>query len=64
MSNVAQDAFPFLHVYRFRRHAEVIEAGIPNSRRVIVDDAGHLVCLEKPEEFSRIVISFILANKD
>jgi 3-oxoadipate enol-lactonase len=45
-------------------HAGVIEAGIPNSRRVIVDDAGHLMYLEKPEEFSRIVISFILASKD
>jgi len=45
-------------------HAGVIEAGIPNSRRIVVDDAGHLMYLEKPEEFSRLVITFIKANRD
>lgn len=45
-------------------HAGVIEAGIPNSRRIIVEDAGHLMYLEKPEEFSRLVIAFINANRD
>jgi pimeloyl-ACP methyl ester carboxylesterase len=42
----------------------VIEAGIPNSRRVVVEDAGHLMYLEKPEEFTRLVITFIKANRD
>jgi pimeloyl-ACP methyl ester carboxylesterase len=45
-------------------HAGVIEAGIPNSRRVVVEDAGHLMYLEKPEEFTRLVITFIKANRD
>jgi 3-oxoadipate enol-lactonase len=45
-------------------HAGVIEAGIPNARRVVVSDAGHLMYLEKPEEFSRIVIGFLQANRD
>ena len=45
-------------------HAGVIEAGIPNSRRIVVEDAGHLMYLEKPEEFSRLVITFIKANRD
>jgi 3-oxoadipate enol-lactonase len=45
-------------------HAGVIEAGIPNSRRIVVDDTGHLMYLEKPEEFSRLVITFIKANRD
>jgi 3-oxoadipate enol-lactonase len=45
-------------------HAGVIEAGIPNARRVIVNNSGHLMYLEKPEEFSHLVISFVLANKD
>src|SRR6266853_2620013 len=40
-------------------HAGAIEAGIPGSKRVVVTDAGHLMYLEKPEEFSRVVIAFI-----
>lgn len=44
-------------------HAGVIEAGIPNSRRVVVEDTGHLMYLEEPDEFSRLVITFIKANR-
>jgi 3-oxoadipate enol-lactonase len=40
-------------------HAGVIEAGIQNSRRIVVEDAGHLMYLEKPEEFTRLTITFI-----
>ena len=43
-------------------HAGAIEAGIRNSRRVVVSDAGHLMYIEKPEEFSEIVIAFIESN--
>jgi pimeloyl-ACP methyl ester carboxylesterase len=43
-------------------HAGAIEAGIRGSRRVVVSDVGHLMYLEKPEEFSRIVIGFIESN--
>ena len=45
-------------------HAGAIEAGIPNARRVVVSGTGHLMYLEKPEEFSRIVLNFIETNKD
>jgi len=45
-------------------HAGVIETGIPNSRRVVIRDAGHLMYLEKPEEFSRVVIQFLEQNRD
>jgi 3-oxoadipate enol-lactonase len=45
-------------------HAGAIEAGIHGSRRVVVSDAGHLMYLEKPEEFSKIVIGFIHANSN
>jgi 3-oxoadipate enol-lactonase len=45
-------------------HAGVIEAGIPNARRIVVSDAGHLMYLEKPEEFSRIVIDFLQAHRE
>ena len=43
-------------------HAGAIEAGIRGSRRVVLGDAGHLMYLEKPEEFTRIVIGFIESN--
>ena len=43
-------------------HAGVIEAGIYGSRRVVLTDAGHLMYLEKPEEFSSVVISFVECN--
>jgi pimeloyl-ACP methyl ester carboxylesterase len=45
-------------------HAGAIEAGIGGSRRMIISDAGHLMYLEKPEDFSRVVILFIESNID
>jgi len=36
-------------------HAGAIEAGVPKARRVVINDASHLMYLEKPTEFSRIV---------
>jgi pimeloyl-ACP methyl ester carboxylesterase len=44
-------------------HAGAIEAGIPRAHRVVVKDAGHIMYLEKPREFSRLVIGFIEQNK-
>jgi pimeloyl-ACP methyl ester carboxylesterase len=43
-------------------HAGAIEAGIPNARRVVVEGVGHIMYLEKPSEFSHLVISFIEQN--
>ena len=43
-------------------HAGAIEAGIPNSRRVVIEGVGHIMYLEKPAEFSRHVIDFIEEN--
>ena len=40
-------------------HAGAIEAGIPRSRRVVISGVGHLMYLEKPAEFSAIVIEFL-----
>jgi 3-oxoadipate enol-lactonase len=45
-------------------HAGAIEAGIPRARRVVVKDVGHIMYLEKPAEFSRLVIGFIEQNKN
>ena len=44
-------------------HAGAIEAGIPRARRVVLKDVGHIMYLEKPAEFSRLVIDFIEQNK-
>ncbi len=44
-------------------HAGAIEAGIPRARRVVIKDVGHLMYLEKPAEFSRLVIGFIERNE-
>jgi len=43
-------------------HAGAIEAGIPGARRVVVAGVGHLMYLEKPAEFSRLVIRFLELN--
>jgi 3-oxoadipate enol-lactonase len=43
-------------------HAGAIEAGILNSRRVVLAGTGHIMYLEKPAEFSRLVINFIEQN--
>jgi hypothetical protein len=41
-----------------------IESGIAGSKRVIIGDAGHLMYLEKLEEFSRAAILFVESNSD
>jgi 3-oxoadipate enol-lactonase len=43
-------------------HAGALEAGIPRARRVVISGVGHLMYLEKPEEFSRIVIDFLTSQ--
>lgn len=40
-------------------HAGAIEAGIPHARRVVVDGVGHIMYVERPTEFSHLVIDFI-----
>lgn len=39
--------------------ADAIEKGIPNARRTMVEGAGHLVHLEEPARFDRIVREFL-----
>jgi len=43
-------------------HAGAIEAGIRRSRRIVLSNAGHLLYLELPDEFTKVVIGFIQAN--
>lgn len=40
-------------------HAGAINAGIPGSGRVVVPKAGHLIPLEQPEHFNRLVKDFL-----
>jgi len=39
--------------------AEFIRRGLGNSRLEIIDDAGHLMNMEQPEVFNRLLLSFI-----
>jgi pimeloyl-ACP methyl ester carboxylesterase len=38
---------------------QTLEAGIPGSKKVVIPGAGHLVNMEKPEEFNRVVLEFL-----
>jgi len=40
-------------------HAGAIESGCQNAQRVIVQNAGHLVPLEQPDRFNRLVLDFL-----
>jgi 3-oxoadipate enol-lactonase len=40
-------------------HAGVINAGIPNSKREIIPNSGHLIPIEQPLLFNEAVISFL-----
>jgi 3-oxoadipate enol-lactonase len=43
-------------------HAGAIEAGIPGARRIVIAGVGHIMYLEKPAEFSHLVIDFLERN--
>ena len=45
-------------------HAGAIEAGIPRSRRIVLKGVGHLMYLENPAEFTRVVINFLAETGD
>jgi pimeloyl-ACP methyl ester carboxylesterase len=43
-------------------HAERFHAAIPSSQVMIIDDAGHVVQIEKPSEFNKAVLEFLAKN--
>ena len=43
----------------YLRAAEVMEARLPQARRITIAGAGHLVNLDEPEAFERAVIDFV-----
>lgn len=42
-----------------REIANLLEKGIPNSKKVIISDSGHMMNMEKPDIFNDIVLSFL-----
>ena len=40
-------------------HSGVIEAGIPNAKREIISNSGHLIPLEQPKAFNGAVKKFL-----
>ncbi|OFX86013.1 MAG: hypothetical protein A2W99_16595 [Bacteroidetes bacterium GWF2_33_16] len=40
-------------------HSGVIESGIPNAKREIILKSGHLIPLEQPDAFNKLVIRFL-----
>jgi uncharacterized protein (TIGR03067 family) len=38
---------------------KTLKAGIPHAQQVVVQGAGHMVNMEKPEEFNRVVLGFL-----
>ena len=43
--------------------ADRLEKAIPGSRKVVIDDCGHMPQLEKAGEFNRIVRDFLLGQR-
>jgi pimeloyl-ACP methyl ester carboxylesterase len=43
-------------------HSELIAASLPNARRVVIPGAGHFVMKDAPDEFSRIVLEFLMED--
>ena len=43
-------------------NADLITSKVPGARKVVIKDAAHLPSLERPEEFNRVVLDFLLAD--
>jgi pimeloyl-ACP methyl ester carboxylesterase len=39
--------------------ADLLDETVPQSRKVIMEGTGHLLQIEKPEEFNRHLVEFI-----
>lgn len=47
------------HVADVQNEARLVEAGIAGIKKVVIPGAGHLVNVEKPQEFNRAVLEFL-----
>lgn len=54
---VGEHDIPDVHAF-----AGVIEVGIPNAKREIILKAGHLIPMEQPEAFNKLVLTFLKKN--
>jgi pimeloyl-ACP methyl ester carboxylesterase len=43
-------------------NADLITSKVPGARKEIIKDAAHLPSLERPEEFNRVVLAFLLKD--
>ena len=46
-------------VQTITKTVEALEKGIPGAKKVIIPGAGHMVNVEKPEEFNNAVIDIL-----
>ncbi len=38
---------------------DIIAERVPGARKVVIPDVAHMVSMEKPEEFNRVVLEFL-----
>jgi pimeloyl-ACP methyl ester carboxylesterase len=43
----------------FREIAERLEAGLPDVRKVVLEDTAHTIPLERPDEFRDLTLDFL-----
>jgi pimeloyl-ACP methyl ester carboxylesterase len=48
-----------LDTARTQAAADLLDAGLPNARRVVLTGAAHLPNMEKPESYNRLVREFL-----
>jgi len=41
------------------KYGSLLESGLPNARMKVIEEAGHMLMLEKPEDVSRHIIDFM-----
>lgn len=50
---------PELDAPEFQAESERIEHAAPQAKRVVIPDSGHMVNMEAPDEFNRVVLGFL-----
>ncbi len=46
----------------FQKVGALLEERISGARRIVVSEAGHLVNMERPDEFNRILLGFLRSH--
>ena len=54
-----QDELEFLRTQKRQEIAQRLHEAIEGSRLAVVPQAGHLVMMERPEEFNRLLAEFL-----